>query len=194
VPHLFPAEEVFIVRAVPRRREEFARGRGAARAALQALGIQATPIGVGSTREPLWPEGVVGSISHCPRLAWAAAASASEVAALGIDVEPETGLPSEVRTRVLEEGEAVSLAHATGTDVVGFGAKESIHKAVHPATGVWLDFHDVRVIPGREKHTLVAEPRAVGLAAEVLDLLERLEIRWAIQDGLVFTSAWALVR
>jgi 4'-phosphopantetheinyl transferase EntD len=116
------------------------------------------------------------------------------VVALGIDVEPEKALPSEVRSRVLEEGEAVSLARATGTDVVGFGAKESIHKAVHPATGVWLDFYDVRVVPGRDDHTLGAEPRRGGLAAEVLDLLERLEIRWAIQDGLVFTSAWALVR
>jgi hypothetical protein len=58
--------------AVPRRRAEFAAGRACARAALRRLGINGWPLLVGSKREPLWPAGVVGSITHTDGLVAAA--------------------------------------------------------------------------------------------------------------------------
>lgn len=45
--------------AIQKRIEEFAAGRTCARLALNALGVPAQPILRGSSREPLWPLGIV---------------------------------------------------------------------------------------------------------------------------------------
>jgi 4'-phosphopantetheinyl transferase EntD len=50
----------------PRRREEFLLGRCAARLALRKAGLRYDlPVLRGSRREPCWPDGFVGSITHC---------------------------------------------------------------------------------------------------------------------------------
>lgn len=191
MPPLLEAEVPLIAKAIPKRRHEFARGRAAARTALAALGVAPGPILVGAYREPLWPSGIVGSITHCAALAWAAVARDEQVEALGIDVEPSTPLPGEVRERVLSSTEAEALAKAVGMDTVGFGAKECIHKAIHPATGVWLDFHDVRLDPVPGGNRLEARGIRPDLPASTSAMLERLVIQWAVEDGLIFTSAWS---
>ena len=58
-----PAE---IARSAPKRQAEFLCGRIAAHEAMRRLGIEywRAPIGIGRSREPLWPHGVAGSISH----------------------------------------------------------------------------------------------------------------------------------
>ena len=191
VPPLLDAEIPLVARAIPKRRNEFARGRAAARTALEALGVAAGPILVGAHREPVWPAGIVGSITHCAALAWAAVARVGQVQALGIDVEPAVALPGDIRERVLSSAEGDALAAVAGTDTVGFGAKECIHKAIHPATGVWLDFHDVRLDPVPGESRLQARGTRPDLPGPVSEMLERLVIRWAVSNGLVYTSAWA---
>ena len=62
---LYPEEAASIKRAVPKRWREFTAGRLCAREALRRLGIERHPILVGEHREPLWPSGVVGTLSHC---------------------------------------------------------------------------------------------------------------------------------
>ncbi|MEI8635195.1 hypothetical protein P4S72_30355 [Vibrio sp. PP-XX7] len=53
-------------RAVLKRKCEFLAGRLCAKRAMAECGINAeTTLGIGEHREPLWPEGVIGSISHC---------------------------------------------------------------------------------------------------------------------------------
>ncbi|MEJ2539370.1 MAG: 4'-phosphopantetheinyl transferase superfamily protein [Gemmatimonadota bacterium] len=192
VPPLPTSEAELIRGAVPRRREEFARGRAAARAALEALGRPPSVIGVGRSREPLWPPGIVGSISHCPTVALAVVAPTSRIDALGVDVEVEAPLPEDVRPRVMDLQEAESLERRAGLDTVGFSAKESIHKAIHPRTGVWLDFLDVRLVPDGGAPVLRAEPAHSQVPRPAADLLDRLEIRWVIRDDLILTSAWVV--
>jgi 4'-phosphopantetheinyl transferase EntD len=65
---LFPVELAFVARAVPQRRAEFATARHCARNALAELEVAPAPILTGANREPVWPHGFVGSITHCPRL------------------------------------------------------------------------------------------------------------------------------
>ncbi len=79
------AEAELVARAVEKRRREFAGGRDCARRALAALGIAPLAILSGERGEPLWPEGVVGAITHCAGYRGSAVARAGEVAALGID-------------------------------------------------------------------------------------------------------------
>ena len=56
---------VTLDKAVQKRKAEFLAGRYCARAALAQLdGSLAVNIGIGANREPLWPPGFVGSITH----------------------------------------------------------------------------------------------------------------------------------
>src|SRR5690242_12311145 len=62
---LFPQEFDSIARATELRRKEFATGRACARAALARLGRPSAAVLRGPGGAPQWPEGVVGSITHC---------------------------------------------------------------------------------------------------------------------------------
>ena len=53
-----------MARAVPQRRREFFAGRLAAHRAMEALGHLPEPVPMGQDRAPVWPQGLVGSISH----------------------------------------------------------------------------------------------------------------------------------
>ena len=59
---LFPEEEVALGRAGAKRRRQFTAGRACARRAMRCLGMVPVPILSGSSRQPIWPEGVVGSL------------------------------------------------------------------------------------------------------------------------------------
>src|SRR5450631_452976 len=61
---LFPEEEALVSDASPSRRLEFLEGRACAHAALRRLGYDEAPILRGKARQPRWPSGFVGSISH----------------------------------------------------------------------------------------------------------------------------------
>ena len=176
-PPLRDSEEQYVEKVVAKRRREFALGRACARAALTQLdGRPPTPIPVGEHRAPVWPLGVVGSITHTDDLAAAAVAHVRDISALGIDVEVRRPLLPEVRTLVLTKAELAELAEHPW-DVVAFSAKESVFKAWFPLTGAWLDFQDVTLTLARESGTFTAKG-------------ERLEIsgRFALTDEHAVTA------
>src|SRR5215831_15185692 len=84
-PPLFPEEEASIARAVPRRQLEFALGRWCARTALARLGKSNCPLPMEANRSPRWPEGFVGSITHCDGLVAAVVAPADRIEGIGLD-------------------------------------------------------------------------------------------------------------
>lgn len=176
-----------MARAVEGRRAEFAHGRAAARDALEGAGGPRVPILVGAGREPLWPEGWVGSITHCPGMTAAVAASVEVVAALGIDAEILAPLPAEALPLVLHPGER-DEAEAMGLPLVAlFSAKEAVHKALFPATRVWMDFLDVRVRPDR-LGGFRAEPAPGG--GPTAAGLDRLRGRVAAAGAFVVSLVW----
>jgi len=146
---LFPVERARIFRAVRLRQAEFATARGCARRALASLGIPATPIVSGAVGEPIWPTGIVGSITHCEGYRAAAVARDRDLAGLGIDAEPSGLLPEGVLHSIaspLERDRLKSLAGVTGSaGKLLFSAKEAIYKAWYPLTNRFLDFHEVDV-------------------------------------------------
>ena len=75
--------------AVPKRRAEFVAGRRAARLAMAALapGLASARVDIGPRREPLWPDGVRGAITHASGLAAAAVAWSDRVRGVGLDIE-----------------------------------------------------------------------------------------------------------
>ena len=146
--YLFPEEASGLSGAAVSRVKEFATTRTCARHALQQLGCPALPIGRGRNREPIWPAGFVGSITHCRGYRAAAVAMQSDVIAIGIDSEPHVELPPDILNQVAFGRERFFLEQVDRGihwDRVLFSAKESIYKAWYPITGRWLGFEDVEV-------------------------------------------------
>src|SRR5581483_11983056 len=112
---LFPAEEAVLARAVDKRRREFTTARGCARAALARLGLPPAPIPRGPKGEPQWPDGVMGTITHCDGYRAAAVARARDVVTLGIDAEPAGPLPDGVLGLVAAEDEQAWLRDLGGS-------------------------------------------------------------------------------
>jgi 4'-phosphopantetheinyl transferase EntD len=180
-----PDEPATLARAVPSRVLEFRRGRACARAALEELGCPRSSIPVGPDREPIWPAGFVGSITHCADLVAAVAAKAGEIEALGLDGEPAKPLPSEVRRLVLHPAERPKLL-AGGLDTVVFCAKEAIFKALFPLVRTTFGFADVIVDLDGRSRTFAARPSAN--ASVLRPHLTLLRGRFAIAAGFVLTG------
>jgi 4'-phosphopantetheinyl transferase EntD len=167
-PPLFPEEEAWITRAIPKRRREFATGRWCARQALARLGLPDVPLPPAPDRAPRWPAGIVGSITHSDTLCIVAVARQDHVHALGVDTEPWAPLDAELWPLVCTPTELGwlmrqpprlrgYLARAL------FSAKEATYKCQYPLTGAMLDFLDLEValdLPGGRFSTMLR--RAVG--------------------------------
>src|SRR5450432_2196927 len=82
---LTPEESDFLAGAVPGRVKEFGAGRACARAGLASLGWNDVSIPSGPDRAPIWPDGVVGSITHVEDYCLAVVARQDRIASLGVD-------------------------------------------------------------------------------------------------------------
>jgi 4'-phosphopantetheinyl transferase EntD len=191
---LFPQELSAMGRAVEKRRREFTTGRACARKALARLGLPPAPIATGARGQPLWPEGVVGSITHCAGYRACALARAAEVAAIGIDAEPNGPLPDGVLGEIARPGERARLAEleradpAIHWDRLLFSAKEAVYKVWFPIAERWLGFEDAELeidpAAGRFHARLLAPwPQAAGAHRPT-----SLEGRWLARDGLVLSA------
>ena len=107
-----PEEEALIAKSVAKRRNEFITVRYCARQALGELGVPPAPILKGDKGEPCWPDGVVGSLTHCTGYRGAAVGRRGEVRSVGIDAEPHDVLPKGVL-------DAISLAKERAASSVG---------------------------------------------------------------------------
>ncbi|MDG4801895.1 4'-phosphopantetheinyl transferase superfamily protein [Micromonospora sp. WMMD980] len=189
----YPGEEDLLTRAAPSRRREFVTARRCAREALARLGYAPAPIRPGPRREPLWPAGVVGSITHCDGYRAAAVAPATALASLGVDAEPHEPLPDEVLGVVTTAGEPARLAGLRAVDAgvhwerLLFSAKESVYKAWYPLTGRWLGFEEAEVTfdpAGRFTARLLVD----GARSDGGPPLRALDGRWRVAGGLVVTA------
>lgn len=145
---LLPEETPAMARAVPKRRREFAAGRRAARAAMAELDLPPAPVPQGPHREPLWPEGIVGSIAHCDTLCVAVVSRSHRT--LGIDIEDATPLPTDLEKIVCTKAERAWLntlpsAERGVSAKQIFSAKEAVYKAQFPLTGQVIGFQDVNL-------------------------------------------------
>jgi 4'-phosphopantetheinyl transferase EntD len=190
---LFPEEEKALGRPVEKRRREFTTARACAREALQGLGLQPVPIPTGTRGEPLWPAGVVGSITHCDGYRACAVAPAHEFLGLGIDAEPDDALPEGVLAAIARTEELAQLRQLARTepavhwDRLLFSAKESVYKTWFPLAGRSLGFEDAMLTfaPDRRSFTarlLVSAPASAG------ERLRLLAGRWLLSEGLVLTA------
>ncbi|MGW2254672.1 4'-phosphopantetheinyl transferase family protein [Kitasatospora sp. NPDC001660] len=189
---LEPAEEALMAKAVDKRRREFTTVRHCARAALARLGVPYRPIVPGRLGAPSWPDGVVGSLTHCDGFRAAVVARSGDLASVGVDAEPALPLPEGVidvialpdeRRRI----EALLSSHpGIPWDRILFSAKESVYKAWFPLTGTFLDFGeaDLTLSPdGTFTARLLVPGPTVGTRR-----IDGFDGRWTVRDGLLATA------
>jgi len=191
-PDLFPEESRAMARATPARRHEFALGRCCARQAVSLLGGPRVAIPVGRFRDPVWPFGYVGSITHCQGFCAAAAARTAPVddsraiRGLGLDSEPVASLPEELTGVVCTAEECAWLASRQGDGVpwdrLFFCAKESAYKCLFPTTHRFLEFRDVGVRFDPENGSFDARlPSLYGSPSHLIG-------RYAIRDVILLAA------
>lgn len=152
-----------VARAVDKRRREFAAGRGMARKLLRRLGVEHEgPLLPGPKREPCWPSGIVGTISHTDGWAAVAMAKADACGGLGADVERDTPLKPEIIMRICIEEERRWLARWDDPTERGhwgkviFSAKETAYKAQYPRSNRFLGFEAMAVALDLDAQTFEA--------------------------------------
>ena len=168
-----------IERSVRKRQAEYFYGRLAARHALAAAGLPAVDIGTGAERQPLWPAGSIGSITHNSRRAGAVALPEGPWHGVGIDVESiaTPDVQDSIAALAVDADELRRLAahehmlqRAALLPLV-FSAKESFYKAAYGAVGRFFDFSAIRLTAiGADRLTfVVAEPLCArwGVGAHV---------------------------
>jgi len=177
---LLAQEEGLVAQAGEKRRRDFALGRACARAALAGLGQGGIAIGKGEHGAPLWPGGIVGSITHTDGYAAALAGSAQQFTGIGLDAERVGGVTEDLWPRLFDEDERDYLA---GLDVAAkavaatlfFSAKEAAFKA-------WggkpvLVFRDIHVMQEGQIFTACQSGHPI------------LQGRYAVEGDLMLTVA-----
>ncbi|MFJ2577995.1 4'-phosphopantetheinyl transferase [Kitasatospora aureofaciens] len=193
---LEPAEAAAISRVgapvVDKRRREYTTARHCARLALASLGVPYRPIVPGHLGAPSWPDGVVGSLTHCDGLRAAAVARSSDLASVGIDAEPALPLPDDVIDVIAlpDERQRIAGLLAARPDIpwdrILFSAKESVYKAWFPLTHQFLEFSqaNLTVSPdGTFTARLLVPGPLVGTRR-----IDGFDGRWAVHDGVLATA------
>lgn len=142
-----------LVDATAARVLEFGAGRAAARAALHGLGLASCAVPQGTAGEPIWPDGICGSISHTDRVAVALVAPTATYSGVGVDVDDERSLGNSAAKLVTWARETNLLiarglcANEASAHNLAFSAKEAVFKCQYPLTHRRkLDFHQVRLV------------------------------------------------
>ena len=150
-PPLFPDELRAMAGATRKRRREFAAGRTAARMAMAQLSLPPVAIPMAPDRAPVWPAGVLGSISHDRQTCLAVVARAtSGLRGLGLDIEPMDPLAADLWPEICRPAE-LDYLHRQPPENRGlwarmlFCAKEAAYKAHYPLTRTMTDFHALEV-------------------------------------------------
>jgi len=151
VTGLHPEEQALIDGAVPNRQREFTAGRNCARAAMRALGWPKEKIAaicIGSHREPLFPSGLIGSITHSGEYC-AAALTREDGSILGMGIDAEANKPMEPTLEALlmhpDEQRHWQAAVPIGchAGILMFSLNEAFFKAVYSRCRRYLEFSDV---------------------------------------------------
>jgi len=182
---LMGAEASAAAAMAPKRQNEFRHGRHCARQALAELGFAAAAIPKLEDRSPLWPDGVIGSISHTANVAAAVAGNASDYSGLGLDIESAEGLDEATCKMILRPDELA--LHDAHTAKLIFSIKETIYKCIFPLVGTYVDFQEMAVDLDTQQGRFRAQPYSDKVPA---DVATRLEGRFTRTGEFVVSSAW----
>jgi len=177
-----------------KRFSDFLHGRYCAIAALGQLGRRKVAIGQGRDREPLWPSGIIGSISHGGNYAAAAVAESHRFSGIGSGIEDCLPLDRNMVHLVCRSSEIADLTSVEEIAERGkllFCIKEIIYKCIWPSVQCFIEFREVEVelnASGNEFSVVSHKEQVPG------EITHRLSGSYRRLDGLLVSSAWIPVR
>ncbi|MER6316840.1 4'-phosphopantetheinyl transferase superfamily protein [Streptomyces sp. NPDC001581] len=191
---LHPQKALVVRHAIGARRREFATGRWCARQALAGLRVPEAPLLPGPHHAPRWPEGVVGSITHCAGYRAAAVARSTDVRMLSLDAEPNAPLPAGVLESIALS-EELAMVRELGIvspgvhwDRLPFSLKKTVYKAWYPATRRRLEFEDARITIDLAAGSFSAQLLVASPLRRHGRPLDRLGGRWLVGGGVLVAA------
>jgi 4'-phosphopantetheinyl transferase EntD len=176
---IHPEEEIHVAQAGEVRRRDFALGRYCARVALTPLGFGQAVIPKAQAGAPVWPHGILGSITHTKAYAAALAGRGQDFCFIGVDAERVGGIGEDLWPRLFSGAEREQLLATKDKPLKAtllFSAKEACYKA-------W----QLKAAPAfRDIHIALDEDGFVAAHAGL-----NLKGRHAAKGDLVLTMAFA---
>lgn len=151
---------------LPRRRASGAARIVARRLLGELTGDASATLRRSPSGAPFWPEGVVGSLAHDDEFALAVVALRSDVACLGVDIEPAEPLPSDLVDRVLGAREKRLTENDPVTRRLIFSCKEAAYKALNALDGSPLEYDDIEIRLA-EATAILPDGRSLRLMTQV---------------------------
>jgi 4'-phosphopantetheinyl transferase EntD len=145
------AEKALIEKAGLKRQNDFSTGRHCARKALERFGVNDAEILMGEAKEPIWPEGFIGSISHSKKLTGAIVAKVNDIASIGLDIETIGGINRDMWDMLFMDREQAFFNTLDDHDralfsTLIFSFKEAFYKLQYPLTRQYVDFKEVELL------------------------------------------------
>ena len=148
--------------AVRKRQAEFLAGRFMAKLALSKLGFSEGNVAIGHHRQPVWPDGAIGSISHSASMAVCVAATSQHLQGIGVDIELwlDNTQGNQLSNGIVNRAEQALLAAIDAPFshllTIVFSAKESLFKALYCQVKGYFDMLDASIVNfTSEQKTLV---------------------------------------
>lgn len=132
------------------RKHHFVAGRYCAFQAAKNLGLTLPSFENAETREPLWPAGFTGSISHSKSLAISCVSDSSLFQSMGIDAEEiiknSTAQKVSGTVAIQEELDYLNDLNVDFGFTLLFSAKEALFKALFPLGRKYIDFKEAVLV------------------------------------------------
>ena len=147
---LLPEESKIVEGAINWRVREFRAGRILVREALLQKGIHGFPLINDDNRVPVWPKGIIGSITHTKNYCAVAIGSSKEFKGIGVDAEIISRVKPELWDKICTPIELNALNQCDNetakiNSALIFSAKESFYKCQYALTKTFIGFHDVEI-------------------------------------------------
>lgn len=170
---LIPDEEwQYVAKASPKRQREFSCGRYFAHQLLNKLGFSDFIIGRDKKGCPLWPEALVGSISHTSHYCVAMIAKQDTVVSIGVDLEESGRMKKPLWSKLFTTNETRVLESIKEPDeqmrqaAIVFSAKEAFYKCDYPVNNHFHDFTDIEIKLDVDSRQLQVIQLSDGLLAD----------------------------
>lgn len=188
---LFDKENDYVNSFGTQRMLDFATGRDCARNAMQALGVEPQAV-LMNGRLPVWPDGIVGSISHGRKLCGAVAARSNCYYSVGIDIEEVARFSVSLWNSICTDAELADLQQLDplirqNRVALLFAMKEAFYKFQFPITAQYLGFKDVTVRVESERYffSVSSEKRLPNLPLLEIETKYKL-----VNDAIICLVFW----
>ena len=186
-------EKQFVNGASPLRQRQMATGRRLAREAISRLGADSSSsIPADRNGVPVWPDGLMGSISHTNELCAVAVATVNALSCLGIDIETNEANFSENEWDLVSSSEE-RLAASYCQDLsmhqfvnLIFSSKEAAYKSLYLwLRGQRIDFTNFHCRLQPDAHSFEIN---VQIASQTIP--RSLIVNWVPLSDHILTFAW----